>query len=1251
VIKNKTALLKESAELERANLLEHALDAVVGANEKNVITFWNKNAEEIFGWSKVEALGQELNMIIPERLRSAHFAGMQRFVQTGIAKIQNRRIDILALRKNGAEFAAELTVSSIKSQTGYNFYSFIRDVSEQKQTQQAIKFQVDRLSLITNAIPDLIAYVGNDERYQFANASYEKWLGLRPSEIVGRAMEEVVGEAYERSQPYITQVLNGKAAHFTTKIRTPAGHAVRADVRYIPDFGPNQELRGFVIIAHDVTELETSREIVEHQSQYLEMVLNRIRAAVILVDPKSGNIKLANQMAVEMTGGLAKDISNYNDDYKLINARGQVEPHDMYPRSRAARGELIFGDEYTWVTPAGSWDYLMYADLLPSVFGQPATAMVSFLDVTALKNTERNLRQKESELRNLADAIPQLAWMANPDGTVFWFNQRWYQYTGTTFNQMHGWGWASTFDPQHLSINLEIYKKTLITGDSASIEVPIRAANGEYRWFLTQWLPLKDENGKVLRWFGTNTDVHEQKLARQDQEFRANLAASLNAAENLEAMLASATQAISEHLGVARCFVTKVEADQAHILSEFSKDGSRLQSKYELKAFSADLFKAWKSNAIVAVSDVSSDLMTKNDASSHLADSVHAFVTVPYVRAGALVGAMNVADNKPHPWNVREIELLKIMSETVWAAIQRFELLTALKLSTHRSAFIAKASKVLNSSLDTDKILRVLSDLTVPDIADWCSIRMVNNEGELQQVALSHRDPEKAAWGWELQKRFPPSSDSRDEYGPYKVLRTGIGELIQEIDGDLIRRTTLNKDQAELLLSVGLSSYLCVPILCRDRAVGTLSLVFTNESARKFGREDLDLAVELGVRAGLAVENAQLYREAQAVNRLKDEFLANLSHELRTPMNVIQGYAELLQSEGEFLPQEDFRDYVDAIQRNGKALTAIIADLLDVSSIITGKISYKPVALDPAEVIPQILESLRPTAAAKGVKLTCDIESAPRKVNADSTRLHQIVWNLVSNAIKFTEAGGHVAVLVGCNATQWMIQVADSGRGIDADFLPYVFDRFRQEDASSTRRFGGLGLGLSVVRHLVELHGGFVKAESTGRGQGASFMVTFPLNTDNTTADTNENKSIHTSNAMKPAEKNLVGVSILLLEDSADGRILLERILNQAGAKVIAVDSAAQARAQLQNFKPDVIVSDIGMPEEDGISFIKSIRTHALDSVRAIPAIALTAFVREEEKKQALSAGFQLHVSKPVSASALTAAVQQLRQAVLNQLC
>ncbi|KAF3889851.1 MULTISPECIES: PAS domain-containing hybrid sensor histidine kinase/response regulator [Nostocales] len=374
--------------------------------------------------------------------------------------------------------------------------------------------------------------------------------------------------------------------------------------------------------------------------------------------------------------------------------------------------------------------------------------------------------------------------------------------------------------------------------------------------------------------------------------------------------------------------------------------------------------------------------------------------------------------------------------------------------------------------------------------------------------------------------------------------------------------------------------------------------------------------------------------EAEAANRIKDEFLAILSHELRSPLNAILGWSTMLRTRK--LDQATTSRALETIERNARVQTQLIEDLLDVSRILRGKLSLNVLTINPASVVEEAINTMRPAVEAKSIELLLHINPNVGMVLADPNRLQQVVWNLLSNAIKFTPQGGRVEVILSSSRSNSHAQiiVKDTGKGISADFLPHVFEYFRQADASVTRNHGGLGLGLAIVRHLVELHGGNVSAESLGEGQGATFTVRLPLldtqSVSNRDSDRLENFI------------NLEGIKVLVVDDIADTREFLVFVLQQYGAIAMAAASAKEGFACFEQFKPNILISDIGMPEEDGYNLLRKVRQLPPEMGGQIPAIALTAYVGEGDRNQAIESGYQKHIPKPVDPSELIAIVAEL---------
>jgi signal transduction histidine kinase/ActR/RegA family two-component response regulator len=401
-----------------------------------------------------------------------------------------------------------------------------------------------------------------------------------------------------------------------------------------------------------------------------------------------------------------------------------------------------------------------------------------------------------------------------------------------------------------------------------------------------------------------------------------------------------------------------------------------------------------------------------------------------------------------------------------------------------------------------------------------------------------------------------------------------------------------------------------------------------------------------------AIERNAVVQELRKANRTKDEFLATLSHELWTPINVIHGFAEMLLAET--LPQEEKKQAIDAIVRNARVQVSLINDMLDMSRIITGKFLLQSMPQNLSEVISDVMASLNLAARTRKIYLDIKNDKGSIFINGDPVRLHQIFWNILSNAIKFSPIGSHVEVRLKSLESSVVIEIQDWGEGIDPRFLPFIFDRFSQQDTSIRRQYGGLGLGLSIVKYLVELHGGEITATSQGTGKGSLFTVQFPKIEEITSHDiealrvTNQSatpsylveRKTENENSQLPSIKD---IHVLVIDDSIDSLILTKILLQRLGAVVTTASSSAKALELLEELKPDVIVCDIGMPEEDGYTFLK--KYHALEAKknrRPIPATALTAYTRDEEKKQAFQIGFQSHLSKPVEETALVKTIFKL---------
>jgi len=422
------------------------------------------------------------------------------------------------------------------------------------------------------------------------------------------------------------------------------------------------------------------------------------------------------------------------------------------------------------------------------------------------------------------------------------------------------------------------------------------------------------------------------------------------------------------------------------------------------------------------------------------------------------------------------------------------------------------------------------------------------------------------------------------------------------------------------------------------------------ERTRELKRSNERLQAEIEERRRIECEREALLKreqvlraEAEELSRLKDEFLATMSHELRTPLNAIFGWITLLRTGRLDAPTEERA--LETIERNARSQKRLIEDLLDVSRIVTGKVTLELAMVDPRRIIETSVETMMPAAQAKGIALVPLLDAGVGSLRGDPARLQQIVCNLLSNAIKFTPLGGRVEVMLARRGSEAEISVRDTGQGIKAEFLPYVFDRFRQEDGSISRRHGGLGLGLAIVRHLVELHGGIVTATSDGEGQGATFTLRVPIRPGAHAGQSVESLPIGLSSTTP-----LGGVHVLVVDDDPGAREVIAKILESLGARVSLAATGSAALTLLFERKPHVLVADLGMPEMDGFALIEQVRALDPNLGGRIPAVAVTAYATMQDRLRALHAGYQNHIAKPVEAEELAAVIASLTRPIEREL-
>jgi PAS domain S-box-containing protein len=538
---------------------------------------------------------------------------------------------------------------------------------------------------------------------------------------------------------------------------------------------------------------------------------------------------------------------------------------------------------------------------------------------------------------------------------------------------------------------------------------------------------------------------------------------------------------------------------------------------------------------------------------------------------------------------------------------------------------VASLAQTLGTARDLVAVFRGLKEFTAVSVP--C-------DGFFVSLYDSIRDVRNACYGWADGEEIDTS-----ELPPMPVTSTGPNSRAVRTNQVIITHDYMTKTIGHPAVLVGPDngrrpqSSLSAPMSVMGRIIGTIEVQSYEEAAY---RDEHATAMRMAANlSAVAIENVGLLERestaranAEESNRLKDEFLATVSHELRTPLTAILGWSRML--EGESLESDMAERAVETIKRNAKAQAQIIDDILDVSRIITGNLHLELNPIELESVLEAAVNVVRPTAEAKGIQLELNFGNEPIAVSGDTNRLQQVFWNLLSNAVKFTPSGGKVSVRLDKMDQEAEITVTDTGQGITPEFLPYVFDRFRQADSTSTRQHGGLGLGLAIARHLTEIHGGSIEARSSGQGGGATFVVKLPLLGSRVAAvDTPDvNLTAQAEQSRLKSQEALLGIRVLVVDDDEDTLELLSAALKQRSAAVTAVSSAAEAIKAIKDARPDVLISDIAMPGEDGYQLIRNVI--ALDLKPRLPAIAITAYAKDEDKENALAAGYHSYLSKPI---------------------
>lgn len=772
------------------------------------------------------------------------------------------------------------------------------------------------------------------------------------------------------------------------------------------------------------------------------------------------------------------------------------------------------------------------------------------------------------------------------------------------------------------------------------------AKDGSTRWVEARSTVIRDENGTPIGLRGVTTDITDRKKKEESEKFLYEASAMLASSLDYETTLQTIAQLAVPHFA-DWCAIDILNDDDrlerlaiAHFDAEKVEWARKINAKYPAKASATrGTYQVARTGEPEFYPSITDEMLIESAHNEEHLEMMRQIgfrsaMIVPLKTRENILGVITFVNSDSESHSAEDLKIAEDLANRAALAVDNAQLFRAeqtTRKAAERNSELLKRLQSVSTALSQALTPKEVSDAVITQGINSCGayagmIVILNEKtNEIELVsAQGYRQSMIDQWKKFHISRNVPLADS---------IRNKTPIFIESFESYVERYPVLGP----LADSSKSKAMLSFPLIVEGRTIGALGLSFLTR--RVFNDDDRAFLQSLAQQCALALERAHSYEserrlrdEAEAANRLKDEFLATVSHELRTPLNAIVGWASLLKSKR--LNSEVAEQAIETIERNAKSQAQIVEDLLDVSRIITGKLNLNLETIILDESVLNAVDGLSLAAQAKDIAIKTKFEAAGIKVQADRERLQQILWNLLSNAIKFTQPNGAVTIKLTSSESTAKISVIDNGIGIKPEFLPFVFDRFRQADGTTTRNHSGLGLGLSIVRYLVEMQDGTIQAESEGENKGSIFTVSFPLRSDINELNLSSNPESVGNGAL------LANLRVLIVDDDPDSLALLKILIEDKGGEAKTVKSAAEVLSVIGEFQPDILISDIGMPDEDGYALIKKLRL--TETGAQIPAIALTAYTRETDRQQALRSGFQAHLTKPVDFNELLSAITRL---------
>jgi PAS domain S-box-containing protein len=1056
----------------------------------------------------------------------------------------------------------------------------------------------EQFSQIADIFADAAFLLDKDGSVQAANRATHT-IGQSPAKVVGRPLYEFCSNTAEDLRHYLRlcsrsrepvpgaiEIVSADGENrlcrcYGAVVVPTNGEASQVMLRIVPrESSPTQ----FAALNQKIAELteEIRRRMLaeerqREQSELLRVTLTSIGDAVITTDA-AGRVTFLNTVAQDLTGWQLSDAQGHplEQVFNIVNEHSRQNVEN--PVAKVLReGHVVALANHTLLIAKDGTERPIDDSAAPITngYGQIEGVVLVFRDVTEQKAAQQVVRDPADRLTGILAASLDHIYVVGRDGRYRFVSAGGASVMGFQSQAMIGKHWRELGLPAESMKRFDAQReKVLQTGSPLVEEMLYRSSTGDERYFEYVVTPLPSEHAQSDAVVVVSRDITERRkaeAARRENENRLQLVLQAGQMGTWNWDIDSDTVRWSPQL------------EAIHGLAPGTFPGT-------FEAYQHDIHPEDRERVIASIEH---SLRTGQD------HHVEYRLVLPdgsmrWVEARGTI----FRDESQNP-----SQMIGVCVET-----------TQRKRIEHDLRFLAEASQSLASLVDYESTLQRIASLAVPHFADWCSVDLPQEDGKLRQLAVAHADPAKVELAHELRTRWPPDPEGSD--GVYQVFRTGRSVLVEEISDAMLRRATEDDEHLNMVGTLGLKSYMCVPLAVRENTIGVISFV-SAESGRRYTTADLALAEDLGRRAAIACENSRLYAKLREEGRKKDEFLAMLAHELRNPLAPIRSGLDLLGLMG------IDSDILETMQRQVEHLVRLVDDLLDVSRIMRGKIELRRESVEVATVVQRAVDTVRPLTEKNRQQLGINIPPKPIWIDADGVRMAQVISNLLNNATKYTEPGGKIEISVEPRDQRVFIRVRDTGIGISPDILPQVFDLFTQDQRSIDRSQGGLGIGLTVVKSLVEMHGGTVSVQSEGPGKGSEFAIVLP--TIAPAAKTN-NVGQHPNST--------AAMRILVVDDNVSAANMLSLLLEKLGDhQVFTAHDGIAALDAAKQYSPDLILLDIGLPKLDGLEVARQLRTHRqFDRVRLV---ALTGYGTEEDRRKSFDAGFDAHLVKPPGIEAL----------------